>query len=171
VDAAGNLSVDGKTVTVDLAGTEPVNVKHVNVSALVSSGQSRFSALRRFELWACNNGSRFLHDGPRMDCSQDSGFRKVYTSAANAFPGDVPRPASPILILRELDIPNTKATHLRLVVKTNQCTGGPEYQGDQDADPINNPDCDLNPTAGVRFVRAAELQAFSDAGSVYCFGD
>jgi extracellular elastinolytic metalloproteinase len=144
VDPAGNLSVDGKRVTVDLAGTDPVKVKHVNVSALVFSGQNRFTALRSFELWACN--------GKKDDCSTDGGFDKVYSSPGNAFPGDAPRPISPIMLLRDFDIPNTKATHLRLVVKTNQCTGGPEFQGDQDADPINNADCDLNSIEAVRFV-------------------
>ena len=29
------------------------------------------------------------------------------------------------------------ATHVRFVVLTNQCTGAPDYQGDQDDDPIN----------------------------------
>jgi extracellular elastinolytic metalloproteinase len=159
VDGAGNLSVDGKRVTVDLAGSEPVNVKRVNVSALVFSGQNRFTALRSFELWACN--------AKKADCSTDAGFSKVYSSPGNAFPGDAPRPIAPIMLLREFDVSNTKATNLRLVVKTNQCTGGSQFQGDQDADPINNADCDLNPTAAVRFVRAAELQAFGDSGSVH----
>jgi extracellular elastinolytic metalloproteinase len=162
VDPAGNLSVDGKRVTVDLAGTDPVKVKHVNVSALVFSGQNRFTALRSFELWACN--------GKKDDCSTDGGFDKVYSSPGNAFPGDAPRPISPIMLLRDFDIPNTKATHLRLVVKTNQCTGGPEFQGDQDADPINNADCDLNSIEAVRFVRAAELQAFGQPSQVQAGG-
>jgi hypothetical protein len=167
------LSVDGKKVTIDLAGTDPVNVKNVNVSALVSSGQNRFTALRQFELWACNDGgsSALHHDGPKADCTQDSGYRKVYTAPANAFPGDAPRPVSPTMLLRNFDIPNTKATHLRLVVKTNQCTGGPDFQGEQDADPINPTDCDTNATAATQFVRAAEFQAFSDEGSVYRFDD
>ena len=156
----GNLSVDGKSVTVDLAGSDPVDIKRVQVSAMVFSGQSRFSALRQFEIWACNDARR------GVDCAQSSGFSKVYTSPANAFPGDAPRPVAPILILREFDIPNTKATHIRLVAKTNQCTGGPQFQGDQDADPVNNPDCDSNPTPAVQFVRAAELQAFAGDGSV-----
>ncbi len=111
-------------MTVDLAGTDPVNIKHVQVSALVSSGQSRFTALRQFELWGCDGrkGADFIS--------------------------------------------NTKASHLRLVVKTNQCTGGPQFQGRPGRRSINNADCDLNPTAAVRFVCAAELQAFSAAGSV-----
>jgi extracellular elastinolytic metalloproteinase len=45
-------------------------------------------------------------------------------------------------------------------VISNQCTGGPAYQGDQDADPTNNSDC---PTDSEEddVVRAAELEVFS----------
>jgi len=161
----GNLSVDGKKVTIDLAGTDPVRVRHLQVSAHLSAGQNRFTALRRFEVWACN--------GRSADCTQDSGYTMVYTSPADAFPGDPPRPVAPHLILRLFDIPNANATHLRLVVKTSQCTGGPLFQGDQDADPTNNSDCDSNVAgnASRRFVRAAEFQAFSQEGSVYRFDD
>ena len=44
--------------------------------------------------------------------------------------------------MRSFDVPQTKATHVRLRVLTNQCTGGPAYQGDQDNDPGNSTDCD-----------------------------
>jgi hypothetical protein len=157
---SGNLSVDGKKVTIDLAGTAPVRVRNVQVSAHLSAGQNRFTALRQFEVWACT-----------ANCSQDSGYSKVYTSPADAFPGNPPRPVAPHLILRSFDIPDVRATHLRLVVKTSQCTGGPLFQGDQDADPTNNPDCDSNVAANAsrRFVRAAEFQVFSQDGSVYRF--
>ena len=69
------------------------------------------------------------------------------------------------MLLRSFDIPDTQATHLRLVVKTSQCTGGPLFQGDQDADPAVNADCDSNVVAASprNFVRAAELQAFSSS--------
>jgi extracellular elastinolytic metalloproteinase len=66
----------------------------------------------------------------------------------------------PQLILREFEIPRTRATHLRLVVRTSQCTGAPDYQGEQDADPFNATDCDTAGGASSRFVRVAELQAF-----------
>ncbi len=167
-NATGPLSVDGKKVTIDLAGTDPVTVREVQVSAMLRSGQSRFTAVRQFEVWACNNGgSSFHHDSPRADCSVDAGYRKVYTSAADAFPGNSPRPVSPSLILRSFDISNTKATHLRFVVKTSQCTGGPNFQGEQDADPANATDCPSAGPATTKFVRAAEFQAFSDDTSVY----
>ena len=164
----GDLSVHGKQATIDLAGTAPVRIRHIQVSsmlrsgvvatpALANAGQNRFTALRQFEVWAC-----------RTNCSSDSGFSKVYTSRDDAFPGDPPRPVAPHMILREFDIPNTTATHLRLVAVTSQCTGGPLFQGEQDADPGNNTDCDSNVAVGASrsFVRAAEFQAFSNEGSV-----
>jgi len=160
---AGNLSVDGKKVTIDLAGTEPVKIRHLNVSAMLRAGQNRFTALRQFEVWACRSD--------RANCATDAGYTKVYTSVADAFPGDPPRPVSPHLILRSFDIPNTRATHLRFLVKTSQCTGGPLFQGEQDADPATSTDCDTNvPANDARsFVRAAEFQAFSEDGSVHRF--
>ena len=48
---------------------------------------------------------------------------------------------------------------------TSQCTGGPAYQGEQDADPSATTDCDSNVSTQAastrRFVRVAEIQAFS----------
>jgi hypothetical protein len=157
---AGNLTVDGKKVTIDLAGTAPVKIKKVQVSAMLASGNSRFSALRQFEVWACNS--------TLADCSTDAGYTKAYTSNADAFPGAPPRPIVPQLLLRSFDIPDVMATHLRLVAKTSQCTGTPEYQGEQDNDPRATTDCDSNVPANSSrsFVRAAEFQAFGDNGKV-----
>jgi hypothetical protein len=159
----GTLGVDGKKATIDLGGSEPIRVKYVQVSAHVRPGASRFAAVRQFELWACRQaGASFAHDRPAGDCSTDAGYRRVYTSPANAFPGDAPRPVAPQLILRRFDVPDFTATHLRFVVRTTQCTGASEYQGDQDADLANNPDCDTNvPGNSTRnFARTAELQVF-----------
>ncbi len=155
--ADGTLSgIAGKQVTVDLAGTDARNITDVAVSANIVSGQSRFAALRSFELWACNAAAG-------ADCTTDAGYTKVYTSAPDAFPGDAPRPNDPQLILRDFKVPKFKATHLRLRVLTSQCTGGPAYQGEQDADPTATTDCDTNVSAAStrRFVRVAEIQAFS----------
>jgi extracellular elastinolytic metalloproteinase len=158
IDGAGNLSADGKKVTVDLAGDAAQRISHVQVSVLLSNNANRFTAVRKFEIWACD-----ATDGD--DCATDAGFSLAYTSADDAFPGNPPRPVAPHMILRTFDIPNTRATHLRLVVKTTQCTGGPAFQGDQDADPAVNADCDSNVAAGASrsFVRAAEVQAFSSS--------
>jgi hypothetical protein len=60
---------------------------------------------------------------------------------------------------RAFDIPDTMATHLRLEVMTNQCTGTPDYAGEQDADPRANTDCSTASPQALN-VRAAEFQAF-----------
>jgi extracellular elastinolytic metalloproteinase len=137
----------------------------VQIPQLANASQNRFTALRQFEVWACNSDN--------ANCSTSAGFSRVYTSPADAFPGDAPRPVSPHMILREFDIPNVRATHLRLVAKTSQCTGGPAYQGEQDQDPRATTDCDSNTTASSSrsFVRAAEFQAFTHEGRVSGRGD
>ena len=64
------------------------------------------------------------------------------------------------LIARSFRIPPTIATHLMVRVLTNQCTGTPEYAGQQHNDPRSNSDCTTgNPTV-AQTVRIAELQAF-----------
>lgn len=75
---------------------------------------------------------------------------------------------APHLILRRFDVPDFTATHVKFVVKHNQCTGSPGFQGDQDADPANNPDCDTNvPGNSARnFVRTAELQVFRSSPEI-----
>ena len=58
---------------------------------------------------------------------------------------------------------DTNATHVKLRVISNRCTGTPEYQGEQDADPANETDCDENTTNSTQgeIVRATELEVFS----------
>src|SRR6185312_17294964 len=64
--ADGTLSgIAGKQITIDLAGDKPQTISHVEVSAFVGPGQSRFSGLRSFELWACNS--------KEANCSTDAG--------------------------------------------------------------------------------------------------
>ena len=155
--------VRGRQVTVRLDPSSPsVQVRRVQVSALLRpqntsdtgdpGSQARVSALRSFQLLACDaSGSG--------SCATDADFRVVYTSPADAFPSIAPRPRVPDLIMRSFTIPRTKATHLRLRVVDNQCTGAPDYQGDQDDDPANVTDCSAGTTQDEN-VRAAELQAF-----------
>jgi hypothetical protein len=75
------------------------------------------------------------------------------------------------MALRTWNVPRTTATHVRLVVRDNQCTGQDSFQGDQDNDPGNNSDCRVgNPGAGLpprhTEVHAAELQVQSSHPSV-----
>jgi hypothetical protein len=159
--AALGAPVAGQHVIVDLAGNKST-VRRVQVSAMLrptdptnpdNGTQSRFSALRQFSVLACS-----IARG--VDCDEAHEFRLVYTSPADAFPSIAPRPRAPELILRSFDIPRTRATHLWFEVVTNQCTGAPDYAGEQDMDDRANTDC---ATASVQAlnVRAAEFQAFT----------
>lgn len=140
--------VAGKQVTVDLAGGLHT-VTGVNVSALLSpTSGGRFTALRQFEVWTCNT-----------DCGNPANFTKIFTSPADAFPGEAPRPAAPDLIMRSFAVPATQATHVQLRVVSTQCTGNPRFAGEQDNDPTNNTDC--TSSASGDDVRATEFQVFS----------
>ncbi|HEX9824946.1 MAG TPA: M36 family metallopeptidase, partial [Actinomycetota bacterium] len=143
----------GATVTVDLGG-EAHDVTRVQVSALTAT---RYSAVRQFEIWTCDATAG-------ADCAGGTGFEKRYTSPPDAFPGDAYRPFNPQLQLRTFDVPAGPATHVRLVVLHNQCTGGPLYQGEQDDDPRTTTGCIEGSTADSN-VYAAELQVFGGDGS------
>ncbi len=115
-------SVDGRKVTVDLAGGARTFSK-VLVSAMLrptnsadaggdTGSQNRFSALRSFRIDACNAAAG-------ADCSSQAGFTTVYTSPTDAFPSVAPRPRAPELIGRVFTVPSTTATHVRLVTTTN----------------------------------------------------
>ena len=164
--------IRGSQVTVNLSGTVQT-VRRVQVSAMLQPGQNRFTALRQFELQTC------LEDATNANCTLPSGWKTQITSPADAFPGVAPRPASPDLLLRSFSLPAAvKATHVRIVVVTNQCTGSDAFQGEQDSDPANGTDCregspgtgsiiqligDLPQVLAPRDneVRIAELQVFS----------
>jgi hypothetical protein len=160
-DWASLDGVAGKQVTVRLAGNDTQQIRRVNVSALlrpavigdVDTGtQNRFSALRSFAILACN--------ATVEDCTTDAGYHQVYRSAPDAFPAAAFRPTAPQLNMRSFNIKPTKATHLRLRVLTSQCTGGPQYAGEQDNDPATTTDCTTGSPAAQQ-VRVAEFQAFS----------
>lgn len=156
----------GDQVVVDLAGGTQ-RITRVALSALTrpedpndadSAAQSKFTALRQFEIATCTAGASLLN--PTCSSLLPTGFTTIYTSPSDTFPADVPRPLAPDLILRELDVPDTDATHVRLRVIHTQCTGTPAYRGEQDADPLNATDCVTASADGDR-VRAAELQIFT----------
>jgi len=161
----GAINVSKPGLVVDLAGTQPVKVGRVQVSTMLRAananmghdpaGQNRFTALRQFEIWTCTAAAA------NSNCTAPPlGYTKRLTSAPNAFPSVAPRPVSPELIIRNFQLPAAvDATHLQLVVLNNQCTGGPDFQGEQDNDLVNFTDCDTA-SASYNDVRIAELQAF-----------
>jgi extracellular elastinolytic metalloproteinase len=166
--------VEGRQVTVKIGDT-PVDVSSVQVSAALrptdaadedSGSQSRFSALRSFDILACD-----ATVGGNTCDTDEAEFVIVFRSTADAFPGVRPRPTAPDLTLRNFDVDDIAATHIRIRVRDNQCTGGPAYQGDVNEvnDPVfSNPDCDSLESTPDRAVlsppfdqvRIAELQVF-----------
>jgi extracellular elastinolytic metalloproteinase len=163
----------GSQVTVDLGGGTHT-LRSVKVSAMLRPGQNRFTALRQFQIQTC------VASTTNGDCTLPTGFVTRLTSQANAFPGFNPRPVSPELLLRSFALPSAvQATHVRVIVLNNQCTGNPKFQGDQDNDPANNSDCTTGSPGQVvppfeapipqvlddrdDEVRIAELQVFGTA--------
>ena len=180
--------VEGRQVTVDLAGDQPVSVREIQVSAVLNGGcptdtitgecpaeeeetpsedpgsQNRFSALRSFDIFTCNAAAG-------VNCGQGQGFTQVFASPDDAFPARRPRPKVSDLTLRPFQVTESMATHVRMVVRDNQCTGAPDFQTESNPenDPAFNPDCDTEAESPDRaaldppkqIVRAAELQVFS----------
>ncbi|MCG5217211.1 M36 family metallopeptidase [Streptosporangium sp. KLBMP 9127] len=154
--------VQGRSVTVDLAGTEPVKVRRVQVSAMLRpnvgdpndpGAQNRFSALRAFEVLACDSTAG-------KDCADPASYSVIHKSRSDAFATRLPRPRGADLIVKSFDVRTAKATHLMLRVVSSQCTGNPLYLGEQDNDPNSATDCATASPARNQ-VRAAEFQAFS----------
>ena len=156
--------VAGKGVTVRLAGQGPQKVRRIQVSALLrpanaqdpggdTLAQNRFTALRSFTVLACTASAK-------VDCSQAKDYRRVFASAKDAFPAARPRPVAPNLTMRSFTIPATTATHLRFEVGASQCSGNPDYAGQQTNDPNVPTDC-VAGSATSGQVRAADFQVFA----------
>jgi hypothetical protein len=147
--------VAGRQVTVQLAG--PRTISLARVSAYLQPGQNRFSALRAFELLGCTAGAAAAN--PSCDPAVAAGWKRMTRSGHDAFPSAPPRPVAPDLLMRTFEFSPFSATHAKLVVTSNQCTGAAAFQGEQDQDPAAQTDCRTTPIANQ--VRVAELQLFS----------
>jgi extracellular elastinolytic metalloproteinase len=145
--------VEGQRVLVELDGRRTFD--RAKVSAHLLPGQNRFTALRAFELRACN-------ETLARSCDPDDAgaWRLIHRSRSDAFPADNPRPVAPHLILRTFELPRTSATHVLFTVVDNQCTGQTSFHGKQDRDPRHETDCRIGTPLPPRNleVRAAELQ-------------
>jgi hypothetical protein len=160
-DWASLDGVAGKKVTIDLAGDHVQLVTTVNVSAMLrpaivgdadAGPQNRFTALRSFKIQACLD--------LLFDCTQDSSYFTIAISKDDAFPGGAFRPVAPQLNLRTFHTLPVLATHIRIVVGASQCTGNPQYAGEQDNDPRAATDCATN-SPFAQQVRISEVQVFS----------
>jgi hypothetical protein len=155
--------VQGRSVTVDLAGTTAVKVDRVQVSAMLRpadgntadpGAQNRFSALRAFEVLACDSTAG-------KNCADPAAYSVIQKSRSDAFDTRLPRPRGADLLIKSFDVRSAKATHLMLRVVSSQCTGNPRYLGEQDNDPNSATDCATASPARAQ-VRAAEFQAFTN---------
>jgi extracellular elastinolytic metalloproteinase len=154
------VPAQGQQTVIDLGAERSFNA--AKVSAMLVPGQNRFIALRQFELQVCTAGGAA---NPTCDGSVSDGWTSVLVSHPDAFPAVNPRPVAPELQLRAFDLLDTvTATHVKLIVVNNQCTGQPAFQGEQDQDPNNATDC--RDTIVANQVRAAELQLFSSSATV-----
>jgi hypothetical protein len=161
VSSAPSTPAQGVQVIIALDGEQTFRL--AKASALLLPGQNRFTALREFELYACTAGNPA---NPTCDGSIDAGWKRFLRSPGDAFPAPNPRPSSPDLVMRTFSVPQTTATHVKLVVVDNQCTGNPLYHGEQHQDPAApSPDCRTT-TVGTDEVRAAELQLLTSRPQV-----
>ncbi|MCA1712190.1 MAG: M36 family metallopeptidase [Actinobacteria bacterium] len=154
-DSKTRTPIAGKSFTVALAGGKQ-RVGSIAVSALhrpvratnadqAPDFQGRLLGLHEFEVQASSDGGRT--------------YRTVYRSPQSFFPTGSPRAVAPDLNLRTVQLPGSVvADHLRLVVKSNTCTGTPDFRGDRDNDPNNNSDCPS--TDNAYRVTITEFQAF-----------
>ncbi|MCW2665963.1 MAG: peptidase fungalysin, partial [Frankiales bacterium] len=145
--------VAGRSIVVDLAG-DLNTISRIAVSALHRPadpdvdgdfGGGRLLGVRGFDLQASTDRGKT--------------YTTVYRSPENFFPADRPRAVAPDLNLRTVTLPRAiRADHLKLVVRSNQCTGAPDFRGEQEADPLSDSDCPS--TANAFRVTVTELQAF-----------
>jgi extracellular elastinolytic metalloproteinase len=163
--------VGGRYVTFNLGGRK--SIQEVNVSAMLVPGQNRFTALRSFRMFACDTTR--ARRNTTCDPAVDMDWDLLMASGPKAFPSVSPRPLAPDLQIRNWDVRGTFATHVKFVVDTNQCSGQPFFQGEQDNDPQFTTDCrvtSLNTNGTVALperdteVHAAEVELLSDAPRV-----
>jgi extracellular elastinolytic metalloproteinase len=146
----------GRQVTVDLPADAPKLVSRVQLSAFPGAGATTatmYSTVRRFEILTCNSGAG-------ADCASDAGYRVAYASPADAFDTGPFRPKVPNLLMKSFPVRPSLATHVRLRVLTNQCTGNPLYAGERENDPRSASDCPTAAPAAGNVV-AAEFEVFS----------
>ncbi len=154
--AAAGTPVAGRSFTVDLAGGL-TRISSVAVSALHRPADpevegdfagGRLLGVRAFDLEASSDGGQ--------------SFTTVYRSPDDFFPADKPRAVAPDLNLRTVTLPSpVVADTLRMVVRTNTCTGAPDFAGidkDPTAEALAPANCPQSPNASQ--VTITELQAF-----------
>ena len=113
--------------------------------------EGRFLGIKAFDLQASSDGGKT--------------FKTIYTSPANFFPSQRPRPVAPDLINREIKFPAAiTADAVKLVIRSSACTGTPEFNQEEESDPVQDSAC--TSLAGYATqVTVTELEVFEGRGS------
>lgn len=147
--------VKGRTVTVTF-GTGMTTFNKVAVSALhhvaktLPEGgteiEGRLLGLRAFDLQVSKDGGKT--------------FLTFYRSSDDFFPSDRPRPLAPDLILRTIKLEQAVTGNaIRMVIRSNACTGGDDFNYEQENDLLIPSDCRSTATNNTQ-VTVSELQVF-----------
>ena len=147
--------VKGRAVTVTF-GTGMTTFDRVAVSALhhvaktLPEGgteiEGRLLGLRAFDLQVSKDGGKT--------------FATFYRSSPDFFPSDRPRPLAPDLLLRTIKLKQAVTGNaIRLVIRSNACTGGRDFNYEQENDPLIASDCRSLATNNTQ-VTVTELQVF-----------
>ncbi len=147
--------VAGRTVTVTF-GTGTTTFDRVALSALHHPAEDlpeggteiegRLSGLRAFDLQVSKDGGRT--------------FSTFYRSPADFFPAYRPRAVAPDLLLRTITLSKpVTGNAIRLVIRTNTCTGGKDFNHEQENDVTTPSDC-RSDDANTTQVTIAELEVF-----------
>ena len=147
--------VKGRQITVTF-GTGMTTFDRIAVSSLhhpagtVSEGgteiEGRLLGIRAFDLQVSSNGGRT--------------WSTFYRSPDDFFPAYRPRAVAPDLVLRDITLAKpVTGNAIRLVIRTNTCTGGRDFNYEQENDPTNPSDCRSTATNTTQ-VTVAELEVF-----------
>ncbi|MCU1624409.1 MAG: peptidase fungalysin [Frankiales bacterium] len=163
--AFAGFPVAGRAVTVEFANGKRTFQKlafsslHHPAAALPEGGgneiEGRLLGIRAFDVQASGDHGKT--------------WTTVYRSPADFFPANHPRATAPDLLLRTVSLPKpVTADAVRLVVRSNTCTGGPDFNHEQEDDPTNPSDCrsTATNTTQVTITEFEVFQAASTTGAV-----
>jgi hypothetical protein len=147
--------VKGRTVAVTF-GTGMTTFNKVAVSALHHPAKNLPEGGKEIE------GRLFGIRAFDLQVSRDGGktFTTFYRSADDFFPAKRPRALAPDLLLRTITLKKAvTGDAIRLVVRSNTCTGGSDFNYEQELDRTTPSDC-RSSTANTTQVTITELQVF-----------
>lgn len=147
--------VKGRTITVTF-GTGMTTFDKVAVSSLHHPAKTlpeggteiegRLLGIRAFDLQVSKDGGKT--------------FTTFYRSSPDFFPADQPRAVAPDLLLRTIKLKQAVTGNaVRMIIRSNTCTGGSDFNYEQENDRSTPSDCRTTATNTTQ-VTVTELQVF-----------